>query len=110
MSLKKTCKQCQEEFLVIDQELNFYKEKDFPLPELCPKHRRERRSSKRHERELYGYSCDSCGKDIVVAFEPPEEMTIYCKPCYQKYMEDNDCILGYSEGYTAQHPGTEKSE
>jgi CxxC-x17-CxxC domain-containing protein len=105
MSVKKNCTKCNEEFLVIDQEEAFYKEKGFPFPEMCPKHRREARLSRRHERELYGYNCDKCSKDIVVAFNPPEQMTIYCKTCYQQYMEGNDCILGYSEGFKAQAGG-----
>lgn len=103
MSQKRNCRKCGEEYLVIDKELEFYKEKDFPLPDLCPKHRREERASRRHERELYGYVCDKCGKDIVVAFNPPQDWTIYCKKCYQEYYNENDCILGYSEKAKAAH-------
>ena len=106
MSQKRKCSECGEEFLIIDQEEAFYKEKDFPLPDMCPKHRRERRVSDRHERELYGYNCDNCGKDIVVAFKPPKDWTIYCKKCYQKYHGENDCILGYSEGAKEADPGS----
>ena len=104
MSQKRNCTKCQEEFLIIDQEEKFYKDKDFPLPDLCPKHRRERRTSDRHERELYGYECDNCKKDMIVAFSPPEDWTIYCKECYQKYYNENDCILGYSEGFKTANP------
>jgi CxxC-x17-CxxC domain-containing protein len=105
MSLQKKCIKCNEDFKIIDQEIAFYKDKDFPLPDMCPKHRRERRVSDRHERELYGYKCDNCNKDIVVAFNPPEDMTIFCKVCYQKYYNENDCILGYSEGAKAAEQG-----
>jgi CxxC-x17-CxxC domain-containing protein len=104
MSQKRNCSKCNEEFLVIDQEEKFYQEKDLPLPEMCPKHRRERRISDRHERELYGYNCDNCKKSIVVAFNPPADWTIYCKDCYQKYYSTNDCILGYSEGAKSLNP------
>jgi len=97
MATQAKCKKCGNDFLIIDQEIAFYKEKDFPLPEECPKCRRERRISWRHEREFYGYNCDKCGKDIVVAFNPPKDQDIYCKECYQKYMQGHDCILGYSE-------------
>lgn len=102
MSQKRNCKKCNEEFLIIDQEEAFYNERGFPLPDICPKHRRERRVSDRHERELYGYICDNCEKDIVVAFKPEDDMTIYCKKCYQAYYQQNDCILGYSEGMKAK--------
>lgn len=110
MSQQRKCEKCGADFLIIKQEYDFYQEKDWPLPTECPKCRRERRQSWRHERELYGYQCDNCGKDIVVAFNPPEDMTIYCKPCYQKYMQENDCILGYSEGYKATHQEEAKSD
>jgi CxxC-x17-CxxC domain-containing protein len=99
----KKCTKCSDEFKIIDQELAFYKEKDLPLPDMCPRCRRERRVSDRHERELYGYVCDKCKKDIVVAFKPPKDFTIYCKECYQKYMGENDCILGYSDGYKKEN-------
>lgn len=97
MSQTKKCEKCGNDFKLIEQEVEFYKEKDFPAPVECPTCRRERRKSWRHERELYGYNCDNCSKDIVVAFKPPEDMKIFCKTCYQKFMEKNDCILGYSE-------------
>lgn len=106
MSQKRKCTKCGEEFLIIDKEEAFYKEKGYPLPEMCPKDRQERRKSDRHERELYGYNCDSCGKDIVVAFDPPGDWIIYCKQCYQKYYQENDCILDYTEEAKKQHTGS----
>lgn len=102
MATKAKCEKCGEEFLIITKEIEFYKEKDFPLPKLCPKHRLERRMNLRDKKELLGYKCDSCSKDIVVAFEPKEGQQIFCKTCYQKYMQEHDCIVGYSEGAKAQ--------
>lgn len=97
MSLKRKCSNCKEDFLIIEQEEAFYREKDFPLPTECPKCRFKRRMLTRHEREFYAYNCDKCKKDILVAFKPPKGQQIYCKECFQKYMQENDCILGYSE-------------
>lgn len=102
MASKVKCEKCGNEFLIINKEIEFYKEKDFPLPKKCPTCRLERRMALRNKKELYGYNCDNCKKDIVVAFEPTDEQKVYCKECYQKYMQENDNILGYSEGAKAQ--------
>ena len=101
MAIQAKCEKCGKDFLIINKEVEFYKEKDFPLPKLCPEHRLERRISLRNKKELLGYNCDSCGKDIIIAFDPVEGQQVYCKECYQKYMQEHDCILGYSEGAKA---------
>lgn len=99
MAKKRNCAKCQKEFIIIDQEINFYKDKDYPLPKNCPSCRQKNRMARRNERELYGYECDNCSKQIVVAFDPSGDQQIFCKKCYQEYMESNDCIIGHSEGY-----------
>jgi CxxC-x17-CxxC domain-containing protein len=106
MALKAKCKECGNEFLIINKEVQFYKEKDFPLPELCPEHRLARRNSMRNKKELLGYKCDKCQKDIVIAFEPVDGQQVYCKTCFQQYMQENDCILDYSEGAKAAQSGS----
>lgn len=102
MAQQAKCKKCGKDFLIINKEIDFYKEKDFPLPELCPEHRLERRNNLRNKKELLGYNCDNCGKDIIIAFEPVDGQQVFCKTCFQKYMQENDCILGYSDGAKAQ--------
>jgi len=102
MSVKETCEKCNKDFLIIDQEIKIYEEKDFPLPKECPSCRQKARMARRNERVLYAYECDKCGQKIVVAFNPEGEQEVYCKKCYQEFMQNNDCILGYSEGYKAQ--------
>lgn len=101
MAIQAKCEKCGKDFLIINKEVEFYKEKDFPLPKLCPEHRLERRIALRNKKELLGYNCDSCGKDIIIAFDPVEGQEVYCKECFQKYMQEHDCILGYSEGAKA---------
>jgi CxxC-x17-CxxC domain-containing protein len=108
MALKVKCKECGNEFLIINKEIEFYKEKDFPLPELCPEHRLARRNAMRNKKELLGYNCDKCGNDIVIAFDPIDGQQVYCKTCFQAYMQENDCILGYSDGAKAAGEGPEK--
>jgi CxxC-x17-CxxC domain-containing protein len=104
LALKSNCKTCGNEFLIINKEIEFYKEKDLPTPVLCPNCRLERRISMRNKKELLGYNCDKCGKDIIIAFDPPEGQQVYCKTCFQQYMQQNDCILGQSPGMSGGAP------
>lgn len=107
MAQQVKCEKCGNDFLIINKEIEFYKEKDFPLPKKCPTCRLERRMSLRNKKELLGYKCDSCGKDIIIAFDPVEGQKVFCKTCHQKDMQEHDCILGYSEG--AKAAGMDKS-
>ncbi len=111
MAIQSKCKKCSNDFLIITKEEEYYKEKDLPLPKLCPECRYERRISLRNKKKLIGYNCDSCGNDIITAVEPEEGLQIFCKTCYQKFLQENDCILGYSDAAKAEMGGdTNKNE
>ena len=89
-AIQKKCPECGEEFLIIDQEQGFYKEKGLPHPGECPLCRQKRRLSLRSGRKLYGSKCDKCGKEIIIAFEPPKDQKVYCRECYLKFYESFD--------------------
>lgn len=91
-ALEKKCTECNEDFLIIDQESAFYNEKGLPLPEKCPLCRQKRSLSLRSEQRPYGSKCDKCGKDIVIAFKPPEDQKVFCKKCYLDYFEGFDPV------------------
>lgn len=92
-SINEKCEGCGEKFLIISQEQNFYKERDIPFPKNCPTCRQRRRLSLRSERKLYGTTCDECGTEIIVAFNPPKDQKVLCKDCYTKFYEDFDGII-----------------
>lgn len=94
-SITQTCKTCGKQFLVIDQEQAFLKEKNLPLPTMCPSCRQLRRLSLRgSERMLYKTQCQKCGKDIVVARDPKTtKNVIYCRKDYEQYFNENDPII-----------------
>lgn len=93
-AITQTCTKCGKQFLVIDQEQAFLKERDMPLPGMCPGDRQMRRLSLRGaDRALYKTKCQKCGKDIIVAFDPQKVTNpIYCKEDYEKYFTENDPI------------------
>ena len=93
-SLTLTCSNCGKQFLLIDQEQVFLKQKQIPNPSNCPSCRQTRRLMLRGERALYKAKCQECGKDIIVSFNPDEAKSkILCKSDYEKYYEENDPIL-----------------
>jgi len=84
--IKKSCKQCEKDFVVTDDDLEFYKKisptfdgKTFeiPAPTLCPDCRRQKRIAWRNIGKFYRRKSDLSGKDIVSCFAPNSKFTIW---------------------------------
>ena len=89
-----TCTTCGKQFLIIDQEQAFLREKSLPNPANCPNCRQNRRLALRGERVLFKTECQQCHKEIVVSYDPTKvQNTILCKEDYEKYYEENDPIV-----------------
>jgi len=91
MSEMKTCKQCNQQFNIEDDDLKFYdrisptfvgKKYQIPSPTLCPDCRTQRRHTFRNERSLYKRKCDLCQKDIVTIYAPNYQGKVYCQDCW----------------------------
>lgn len=90
-----TCAKCGKQFLIIEQEEKFLKDKGLPLPTVCPSDRQRRRLMLRgNERALYKTKCQKCGKEIVVSYDP-EKVTnlILCKEDYDKWLNENTTVI-----------------
>ncbi len=93
-SVTQTCTHCGKQFLVIEEEQAFLKQKGFPLPAMCPACRQQRRLALRGGRKLYKTTCQKCNKEIVVSFDPERaQQAIYCKEDYDKFVMENDPII-----------------
>lgn len=93
-AINQTCTKCGKQFLIIDQEQQFLKQKELPLPTMCPSCRQLRRLSLRGGRQLFKTKCQKCGKEIVVSYDPQKaKQAIYCKEDYEKYFMENDPII-----------------
>lgn len=91
--ITQTCSQCGKKFLIIDQEQEFLKKKNLPLPTLCPTDRQARRLENRGERTLYKTTCQQCGDGVITSYDPGKAVSkILCKKCYLAYFEKNDVI------------------
>lgn len=93
-NITRTCQKCGNQFLIIDMEQKFLQEKQLPFPTQCPTCRQLRRLTLRGGRTLYKTTCQKCGKQIVVSYDPQAvQNPIYCKEDYDKYFEENDPII-----------------
>lgn len=93
MSQKLTCAKCQKPFLVIDQEEQFLKSHQWPVPTACPECRQARRMALRNPRKLQKAKCDKCGKEIIVSFERKTGDTVYCKEDYLAWLESSNHLV-----------------
>ncbi|OGD67794.1 hypothetical protein A3F08_01360 [Candidatus Berkelbacteria bacterium RIFCSPHIGHO2_12_FULL_36_9] len=91
MSETKTCRQCNQSFIIEQEDLKFYdrisptfigKKYQIPSPKLCRDCRTQRRMSFRNERNLYNRVCDLCQKNIVSVYSPDKPNVVYCQECW----------------------------
>ncbi len=48
----------------------------------------------RGERQLYRTKCQTCGKDIIISYDPQKTTNkILCREDYDKYMSENSPII-----------------
>lgn len=85
-SERKTCSTCQKDFLVLDQEQEFLRKKEIPLPVDCPKCRQDKRLAMRNERNLYKRKCDKCGNAMISTYSEESPYVVYCQKCYWEYL------------------------
>ena len=92
--MNKTCKQCQKEFIVEDDDLEFYKKIsptfdgpegaplggkvfEIPSPTLCRECRSQRRLVWRNEKKLYKRKSDLSDKSTISVFSPDKPYKIF---------------------------------
>lgn len=86
--------QCPGAFRIIPQELEFYKNMNVPLPNLCPNCRYFKRQKRRTPLRLWKRSCDcatsshnhenaKCLNEFKTAYALDRPEIIYCNECYQ---------------------------
>lgn len=94
-NLTQTCNKCGKQYLVIEREQKFLQDKGLPLPIHCPACRQLRRLMLRgNERTLFRTTCQKCGKEIIVSYDPEKTTNqILCKEDYEKYMAETDLII-----------------
>ena len=78
--------QCTTAFKIIPSELQFYKQKNLPLPRYCPNCRHYQRLEYRNPMRLYKRQCmhKGCENIFQTTYAPNQLEKVYCEKCYQK--------------------------
>ncbi|MBU0648337.1 hypothetical protein KJ855_04110 [Patescibacteria group bacterium] len=87
----KTCKQCSTDFVIEDEDLEFYvkvgpefggKKFPIPVPEICPECREQKRMAWRNENKLYKRKCYLCSEEMVSVYSPDKDVKVCCQKCF----------------------------
>jgi len=85
----KNCEKCSKEFLITAQEQKFYEKKSLPIPQLCPKCRRDRRRGLRNIPKLFKRTCDKCKTALLSTYPTDSPYQVYCEKCYFETLGDS---------------------
>lgn len=78
----KSCKNCQQNFLIEPDDVTFYAKIGVPAPTLCPECRMQRRLAWRNNISLYNRPCGLCEKNTITLYSPDSNIVIYCNTCW----------------------------
>lgn len=73
----KTCTVSGEKFEISEEDLQYYKKLDVPIPNLCPSERARHRMLFGNQRNLFLRNCDATGKRIVSYYPPHAPNPVY---------------------------------
>src|SRR5262245_49234128 len=89
-----TCRECGQEFAWTAGEQEFYASRGLMHPpSRCPSCRRARKMGgvsdqaggyERPARQMYTATCDNCGKQATVPFQPTSGKPVYCSECFEQ--------------------------
>jgi len=78
------CEISWKPYRILQQELDFYKKHNIPLPKKHQDIRHLERMSLRNPRKLYDRKCDKCEKEMKTTYSPDRTEKVYGKDCYEK--------------------------
>jgi len=77
--------QCTTAYKIVAEELNFYRQKNLPLPRYCPNCRHYNRLKYRNKMKLYHRTCmrEGCSNEFETTYSINNPEVVYCEKCYQ---------------------------
>ncbi len=78
------CVDCNRNYKITEQELQFYKKMVLPIPRKCFYCRHKDRISNRGPYKFWDRNCMKCNKDINTNYAPDRPEIVYCEKCYQQ--------------------------
>jgi len=97
----RSCKQCQQPYVIEAEDFGFYEKMGVPAPVLCPICRSKRRDQLRNETTLYSRTCAVCKKSVVSMYHPKSPYTVYCDKCWESDQWDR---FSYAQDYDPKRP------
>ena len=64
---KRICQNCKKDFMIEEDDFNFYEKIKVPPPSFCFECRLQRKMIRRNERNLYKIDCYLCKKNVFYA-------------------------------------------
>ena len=78
----KQCQNCKKDFVIEQDDFNFYEKIKVPEPTWCPECRMIRRLTSVNSWFLYYRNCDKCNARTLSMYPPDQKITVYCQPCW----------------------------
>lgn len=73
----KSCQKCKKDFTIEQEDFDFYKKINVPVPTFCPECRLIRRFASTNERVLYKRKCDFSGEDVFSMYPEGTKFPVY---------------------------------
>jgi hypothetical protein len=94
----RNCQNCKKDFVIEQEDFNFYEKIKVPAPTFCPECRTARRLCWRNEMALFKRKCDVPGHDeFLISFIHPDEKLIVYDSKY--WWSDNWDPISYGKEY-----------
>ena len=77
-----TCTETNRPFLIVKQELQFYRKFGIGIPPIHSEERARRRLALRNPRKIFNRTCSKCDRVIRSTYSPDRPETVYCEECY----------------------------
>jgi hypothetical protein len=78
------CEICRKNYKIVQQELEFYRRMNVPVPLRCPDCRHNRRMDLRPPARVWKRDCMKCKKSIQTTYPSERPEIVYCEECYLK--------------------------
>ena len=78
------CIACKRNYKIIEQELQFYRKMNIPLPRKCFYCRHQNRIIRRGPYKFWTRNCAKCEREITTNYAPDRPEIVYCEKCYQQ--------------------------
>lgn len=74
---EKICLNCNQSFVITDNDLKFYHAVQVPEPRLCPSCRLKRKLAHINQINLFKRTCDATGENIITNYPPQSPLKVY---------------------------------